>query len=201
MSLFVVMVCVGGFGFDARDSSGPVLFDRSVDAFLTRASGLEHQVAVLLSDFGDPAVFLTITAVAVGGLVLLRDYRAAGATLGSVGFALLLVEGVLKPFFSRHLGDSHGATFPSGHTTVAVALATAITLATRGNRPLGRLLGRILRDLLMSAAVTCALGIGVAMVALRFHYMTDVVAGLPLGVTVTGSLAVLLDVLAGRPAR
>ena len=188
---------LSGFGFDARHSSRPVLFDRRVDVFFVRASGLDHRVAVILSEFGDPKIFVTVTAVVAVVLILVGDYRAAVAAVGAVALGLVLVEEVLKPFFGRHLAGLAGPTFPSGHTTVAVALAGAVMLAARGGRPLGGLLGLALRRLLMAIAVIVSCAIGLAMVALRLHYMSDVVTGVPLGLAVTGCTAMFVD--RGRP--
>jgi undecaprenyl-diphosphatase len=178
-----------------------VLFDRSVDALFVRAPGFDHRVARVLSEVGDPKVFVTVTAVIAATLILLGDYRAAVTAVGSVVLGLVLVEEVFKPFFDRHLSSWSGPTFPSGHTTVSVALAGAVMLAARGARPLGRLLGPALSWLLMVvvAVVSCAIGLG--MVVLGMHYISDVATGVPLGVAVTGCTAVLVDVVAARLAR
>jgi len=194
----IAAACLAGFGFAVRHSSDPVLFDRPVDAFLFQSSGLAYRVAVVLSHFEDAKIFVTITAVVAVALIFLRDYRAAVATLGSVGIAVVLVEHVLKPFFGRHHADLTGATFPSGHATVAFALACAVMIAVRGDRPLGRLLGRALRYLLTAIVLIISSAIGVAMVILQFHYMSDVVAGVPLGLAITGCTAIFLDAVAGR---
>jgi membrane-associated phospholipid phosphatase len=150
-------------------------------------------VAVILSDCGDPRIFATVTVVIAVSLALLGDFRAAIAGVGTVVVGLVVVEEVLKPFFGRHLGDLPGPTFPSGHTTVAVALASAVMLAARGSRPLGQLLGPALRYVLVVLAAVVSLCIGLAMVVRQLHYMSDVVAGVPLGLAVTGCTATLVD--------
>ncbi len=191
--------CLAGFGFAVRNSTRPFLFDATVDSFLLRTSGLEYRVAVILSEAGDPKIFVTITAVVALALILLRDYRAAVAAVVSVGVALVLVEDALKPFFDRHHGTwPGGPTFPSGHAAVALALAGAVTLAAAGDRPLGRLLGPVWRRLLMVVVLGIGCTIGIAMVVLQFHFMSDVVAGIPLGLAVSGCTAVALDAVAAR---
>jgi membrane-associated phospholipid phosphatase len=194
----IAAAVVAGFGFAIRNSSRPVLFDRRVDAFLSRASGLDHRVAIVLSQFGATKVFVTITAVVAIVLILLGDYRAAAGTVGSVSIGVVLVEAVLKPFFGRHHAGFSGATFPSGHTTVAVAMASAVILAAGSSRPLGRQLAPPLRYLLAVIVLAIACAVGVSMVALRLHYMSDVVAGVPLGLAVTGCFALFLDAVARR---
>jgi membrane-associated phospholipid phosphatase len=193
----VTVAFLAGFGFAVRNSSRPVLFDRRVDAFLSRASGIDHRVAIILSQFGDTKVFVPITAVVAIGLILLGDYRAAAGTVGSVAVGVVVVEDVLKPFFSRHHAGFSGETFPSGHT-VAVALASAVILLAGTGRPLGRLLVLPLRYLLTTILLVVASAIGVAMVVLRLHYMSDVVAGVPFGFAVTGCTALFLDAVARR---
>jgi membrane-associated phospholipid phosphatase len=194
----VSVAWLAGFGLAARNSKRPLLFDRSADVFLGRDSGLEHRVAVRLSGVGDPKVFIIITALIAVALIVVGDFRAAVVAVVSVGLAVVVVEDLLKPFFDRRLGSVPGPTFPSGHTVVAVALAGVVTLAASGRRPLGRLLGLGLRWLLVAVALVVSCTIGLAMVVLRLHYLTDVVAGIPLGLSVSGCTAVLVDAVATR---
>ncbi len=194
----VTIACLSGFGFAARNSSRPLLFDSSVDAFLRRTSGLQNRLAGLLSEVGHPKVFVTITALVVLALVLLGDHRAAMATVMSVVVAVFLVEEVLKPFFDRRLGSLPGPVFPSGHTAVSVALAGAVIMAAGADRPLAHLVRPPFRHLLVAIVLVVSCAIGVAMVALQFHYMSDVVVAIPLGLSVSGFTALLLDALAAR---
>jgi membrane-associated phospholipid phosphatase len=170
------------------------MFDHRVYVFFLSASGLEQRVAVLLSDLGDPEIFVTITALIALALIFLDDYRAAVTAVVSAGLAWALVEHVLKPFFDPRLGPA----FPSGHTAVAVALAGAVTLAASGERPLGRLLGAVLRNLLKATVLVLSGTIGLAMVVLELHYLSDVVAAIPLGLSLSGCTALLVDVFATR---
>ena len=197
--LFLVTIaCLSGFGFATRNSSRPLLFDSSADAFLRRTSGIQNRLAGLLSEVGHPKVFVTITALVALALILLGDNRAATATVMSVVFAVFLVEEVLKPFFDRRLGSLPGPVFPSGHTAVSVALAGAVTLAAGADRPLAHLVRPAFRHLLVAIVLVASCAIGVAMVALQFHYTSDVVAAVPLGLSVSGFTALFLDALAAR---
>jgi membrane-associated phospholipid phosphatase len=192
----VAIALVAGLGFYVRGSNRPVLFDRSADSFLRQTSGPLFRIAADLSDAGDPRVFVTITAVIVLLLVVLRDYRAALASVGAVAITVLLVEDVFKPFFGRRYGSLPGPTFPSGHTAVAMALAGAVVLATGRQRPLGQLLGPIWRPVVIVGALARAGTIGLAMVSLQLHYMTDVATGVPLGLAVAGCTGLGLDAAA-----
>ena len=198
----IVAVCgLVGLGLVVRNSRQSVLFDRRIDTFLVRTSGFEHWTARQLSTIGTPLIFMAITAVVAAVLVLLTDYRAAVAAVLSVGIAVVLVEKVLKPFFDRYHFGISGPSFPSGHAAVSFTLAGAVILAARGSRPLGRALGRTLRRLLMAGVLVVGCAIGLAMVVLQFHYMTDVIAGAPLGLAVAGCTAMVLDAVAGaRPS-
>jgi membrane-associated phospholipid phosphatase len=189
----VAIACLAGFGLAARHSGGPVLFDHSVDSFLRRATSGERRGAQLLDDAGNPRVFVTVTALVSLGLILVRDFRAALLSAASVTVAVILVERVLKPLFDRRLGDLPAPTFPSGHSAVAVALAGSIVLAAGRQRPLGRLLGRVGRVIVVAAVLLVACSIGMAMVVLQYHHFSDVLAGVPLGLAVSWCLAVLLD--------
>lgn len=194
----VTVVCLSGFGFAARDSSRPLLLDSSVDAFLRHTSGWPRGLAELLNEVGNPMIFVTITAFVALTLVLLGDHRAALATVMSVAFAVFLVEAVLKPFFDRRLGSLPGPVFPSGHTAISVTLAGVVTLAAGADRPLAHFVWPAFRHLLVAIVLIASCAIGVAMIALQFHYMSDVVSAVPLGLSVSGVTALFLDAFAAR---
>jgi undecaprenyl-diphosphatase len=194
----LALACLGGLGLAVRGSPRPLLFDSAVDGFLRRSSGTEYRLAGHLSRLGRPGTFATITVVVALILLLVGDYRAALTAVVTVPCTLVLVEKILKPFFDRGLGSLSGGTFPSGHAAVSAALGGAIILAAGRQRPLGQRLGPAGRAGLVAAVLVVSAAIGLAMVMLQLHYMSDVVAGLPLGLAVTGGLALLLDVLAAR---
>jgi undecaprenyl-diphosphatase len=107
--------------------------------------------------------------------------------------ALVTCELVVKPLVGRHLGG--GLSYPSGSTVGAAALATAAALAVPARwRPV---------TLVVGAAYT--LWMGVAVVALQWHFPTDAVAGMAYGVgvvlVVDGGLWRGTTALAGRRSR
>ncbi len=192
----LAVVSVASVGFATRHSTRSVLFDSAAAKFFVNSLRSYHGVELFLSHFGDPAVFLTITSIACVTLLILRDYRAAFAVVTSVAFARIAVEDVLKPFFDRHLaGVGGGPTFPSGHTTIAFALAGTVILASGRARPLGHLLGVPLRLLFVTTVLAVSSAIGVAMISLHWHYATDVVVGVPLGLAIAGCMGILVDVV------
>jgi membrane-associated phospholipid phosphatase len=190
----LAVASLASVGFATRHSVRPVLFDVAVGNFLGHSLTSFQRVELFLSDFGNPFVFSTIAAIVCISFLLLRDYRATVAVGASVLFARIAVEDVLKPFFGRHLvGVAGGPTFPSGHTTIAFALAGVVILASRRSRPLGRLLGAPLRLLLVAVMLGASSAIGISMIALHWHYATDVIVSVPLGLAIAGCTGMGVD--------
>jgi membrane-associated phospholipid phosphatase len=50
----------------------------------------------------------------------------------------------------------------------------------------------------MGAVVTAAFAIGLGMVILRLHYLSDVIAAIPLGLAVAGLVALTMDAITAR---
>ncbi|MFC6592684.1 phosphatase PAP2 family protein [Deinococcus lacus] len=152
--------------------------------------GLESLSVWLDSFAGAPVMAL---ALPVALLVLYRFWPALAlrALLGLGGSLLLMTA--LKFVFDRprpelwpRLVTEHGASFPSGHSTLAAALATFCVLAlwqTRWRLPVTVL------------AAAYALLVGYSRVVLGVHYPTDVLAGWLTGLSVTWWA------YQGRPAR
>jgi undecaprenyl-diphosphatase len=194
----IAVAWVAGLGLAGRHSVHPLLFDSRADRFLARSSGLVYHVAKQLSHVGEPRVFVTITSLTALALILVGDYRAAATAVVSVALTHLLVEHVLKPFFDRRLSHLSDPSFPSGHAAVALALAGAVILAAGPDRPMARLIGPVWRGLLVAIVFIVACSVGLAMVVLQFHRLSDVLAGIPLGLSVTACTALILDALIAR---
>jgi membrane-associated phospholipid phosphatase len=130
--------------------------------------------------------------VAVGGSVLAalvavgRDRRTALACLVGPAVALVLVEWVLKPTVARYyLGV---LSFPSGTITAVAAVATAWVVAVP----------RWLRVPVLLVGAGLVAWAGVAVIALRWHYPSDALAGGAFGV---GVVLLLDGILHGAGAR
>ncbi len=115
---------------------------------------------------------IVIGSIVASAMTVRRDRPRAVACLVGPPLALLLCELVVKPAVGRTLGGSF--TYPSGSTAGAAALAVAAVLATPER----------LRAVAVPVAGLYALGIAVAVVALRWHFPTDAAAGLAWGVGV-----------------
>ena len=118
-------------------------------------------------------VSIALFGAAVAAIALLR--RRAELALGALGLiaAANVTTQLMKPTLGRvdpTGGDIErvlAGAFPSGHTTVAASLAVALVLVT----PAG------LRLAVAALGGTYAAGVGIATVALGWHYPSDVAGG------------------------
>ena len=138
--------------------------------------------ARVLTDVFSPGVDALV--LLLGGGVLARLQRRPRPLVVAV-VVLLLVSAVvlgIKDAIDRPLPHSHGHPdegFPSGHTAATLCfLGTLALLASRARTPRRR-------RLLTGVAVVSALVV-VALVSAGFHWLTDTVASVALGVAVLG---------------
>jgi membrane-associated phospholipid phosphatase len=131
----------------------------------------------------DPGSHLANELVRIGSLPVLlvgvaviflvavfRDpVRALACAVGPV-VAVEVVEHIAKPMVGREIGAG-SFTYPSGTVAVVAALTAAVFLVTpRLLRPVSAVLGPLV-----------VLGVGWAVLALRWHYPTDVIGGVWVG--------------------
>jgi membrane-associated phospholipid phosphatase len=122
--------------------------------------------------------------------------RLNGAVLAAaaVPAAVGLNDGLCKPLVHRtYLGV---LSYPSGHTATMFALAaTVAVLLFTPPRPAK---AGALRVLIPAAACVLGCVVAVGVIALRWHYFTDTVAGAAVGIGTVCGLALLLDLPAVR---
>ena len=178
------------FGHQRR----PGRLDAAVDTRIQGLLGSYHGPLHQLSRLGGLFSVAELTAALVVACLVTRRWRGAALAGLAVPAAVALTEYALKPFVGRTISGYH--SFPSGHATAMFALATicAVLLA---NPPRPRL-PRVARLLLVIAAVLVAAAVPVAMVALGYHYFTDIVAGTAVGIGTVLLVALLIDL--ARPA-
>ena len=178
-AVLVLTAALGGLYFAIRP--GPV----RADAWLLDLVGPSHALAFThLSSFTRPAVIVIGAAIAAGAC-LPRDRPRALACLIAPPLALLACELVAKPLVGRMLGGV--LSYPSGSAVGAAALAAVAVLATPARW----------RPWIAGPASAYALWVALAVVALRWHYPTDALAGLAFGVGVV----LVIDGAAFRIAR
>jgi undecaprenyl-diphosphatase len=165
---------------DPSDPIGPIWFEESVRD---------------LTALGSTIVVGLVVAAVLGLLLIVRNYRAASLVLGStVGGQLLCL--LLKRFFARPrpnlvpgLTRVQLASFPSGHSMVAVVLYLTLGAILAGFVPQTRL-----KLYILSVAMLLAFLVGMSRIYLGVHYPTDVLAGWCAGL----SWAVLCWLIARR---
>jgi membrane-associated phospholipid phosphatase len=182
----VVTACLAlAFGHQRRPGGLDAAVDTRIQGLLGSYHGPLHQ----LSRLGGLYSVAELTAALVLACLVTRRWRGAALAALAVPAAMALTEFVLKPLVGRSIGGYD--SFPSGHATAMFALATicAVLLA---NPPRPRL-PRAVRLLLVAGAVLVAAAVPVAMVALGYHYFTDIVAGTAVGIGTVLLITLLID--------
>ncbi len=154
---------------DLSDPIGPVWFEESVRD---------------LTALGSPIVVGLVVAAVLGFLLIVQGHRAALLVVGStVGGQILCL--LLKGFFARPrpalvpgLTRAQLASFPSGHSMVAVVLYLTIGAILAESLPKKRL-----KLYILSVAMVLAGLVGMSRIYLGVHYPTDVLAGWAAGLS------------------
>lgn len=145
-------------------------------------------------------------AISIAAVVLVVGCWALGSRRGAVLLALapavgVVISEVIKHFVVRHAGGQPLQGYPSGHETTAVALAAAAVVLLRPGGPLSDRLGAPWRTLGLLLAVAFPVGLGAALIALRWHQPTDVIGGAALGIASLAALAPTIDHIVDRTIR
>ncbi len=168
--------------------------DRAVDSLVISWLGSHPGLDLWLATPGTLIPAGVLSAAVVVACVLAGRLNGALLAVAAVPVAVELDERLLKPIVHRtSLGF---LSYPSGHTTAIFALAATVTVLLL--RPPQPARAGPLRVLI--PAVACLLGAAVAagVIALRWHYFTDTVAGAAVGIGTVCGLALILDLPAVR---
>ena len=103
---------------------------------------------------------------------VLRDWVRAIACAVAPVIAVLIVQDLAKPLVGRHIGMAGGSSYPSGTVAAVAALATAATLV----------MPRLVRPLVAAVGLLATIGTSVAVIVLRWHYPTDALGGIAVGI-------------------
>jgi len=185
-------ITVGVLGALFYHGSTPDALDKAVfRSVWPHRAGLDPLVSA-----GDTVPMALLTAVLCYCCLALRRYRGAVMAALAVPLASGITE-LLKHLIHRIYISF--LSFPSGHTTATFALITCVAVllidppATRAPASM-----RIVLALLsLGFGVMVALGL----VAIRFHYFTDTIAGAAVGTGVTLAIALALDLVIARITR
>lgn len=182
-------VTVGVLGFLFAGQARPDSFDNAVDSHVIAFFDGHRGSLPWLALPGTLIPAVLASAAITAGCLIAGRLNGAVLAMTAVPAATGLNDGLLKHVVHRtYLGQ---LTFPSGHTASVAALTT--TLAVLLCVPPQPARTRVARLLLL--AVFCALGVLVALavIALRWHYFTDTVAGAAVGAGAVCALALILD--------
>ncbi|MBA3905423.1 MAG: phosphatase PAP2 family protein [Pseudonocardiales bacterium] len=177
LGLLAVAALWAGFtGAGPAQLDGPALAESIED----RNAGLTG-VAVVITTVGS-TVAMAVLAVAVGAWCWWRGRHvdavlAVGAMAGaSLLFRLLkLVLERARPPIADHAVAVSSESLPSGHATMStVVIGTIVVLAWSG-RSVGE------RTAMVLAAALCVGAVGATRVYLGVHWLSDVLAGWPVG--------------------
>jgi undecaprenyl-diphosphatase len=162
-----------------------------------------------VTSLGGTVVLTLFTLAAMGFMLLTRKWGGALFVVVSVAGGTL-ISSVLKHFFDRarpdvvpHLMEATSASFPSGHSMLAMVtyLTLGAVLAEVQDKP------RI-KIYILGWAVFLALAVGLSRIYLGVHWPTDVMAGWCIGsawALLCGSVALWLQrrgmIDAAPPAR
>jgi membrane-associated phospholipid phosphatase len=185
--LAACVAIVAALGVYFAGHTQPGRLDAPIDAAFRSALGGHVSVLEFLSRFGDLPLVTAMTAALVLGCAAARRRRGALLAAIAVPLASGLTEGILKHLVGRTLRGF--LSYPSGHATSTFALATVSIILLAAPSPLPA----PIRRLLMGGALLFAVAVPSAMVALRFHYFTDIVGGAAVGAGTALLTALLLD--------
>jgi membrane-associated phospholipid phosphatase len=164
----LVLVAIGGAYFAFRP--GPTPLDRL--AFSIIPSEYTHHSLTYVADLGRPRVVVPGVAICAF-IAYFWDRRRAVACLVVPAVAVGITEYLAKPAVGRTFGGT--LCYPSGHMTAITALVCAFVICLPARwRKAAAFLGVVVSCV---AAVTLLL--------LRWHYLTDVIAGASVSIAST----------------
>jgi membrane-associated phospholipid phosphatase len=186
-------------------------FDRAVDTPVISLFAGHGGLALWLASPGTTIPAVVLSAVIAVACLLTGRIRGALLAVAAVPAAVGLCEVLIKPLVHRtYIGQ---VVYPSGHTATVFALAATITvLIPAAPRPAAArpaaarsamtrsamtrsAMARPLRVLILAVAYLAAAAVVVGVIAVRFHYFSDTVAGAAVGTGTVCGLALILDVV------
>jgi undecaprenyl-diphosphatase len=196
-----VLVLAGGVAF--HDDTGPTRFDAAVVRRLYWHTGPTFAHATLaLSDRRFTVALMVLVALAA---VVVRRWDLAAVASIAPFAAVALTEYVLKPVVHRELTfqgvlgnnpEVRAGTYPSGHETALAALTTELTLLV-----LRAPISAAKRAIAIALLALWTVGGAVGLTRNLYHYATDSIGAIGVGVVCVAGAALLADVVSSRVAR
>jgi membrane-associated phospholipid phosphatase len=189
LTLAVCVIVVGVLGVLFAGQTGPDGFDSAIDSAVVAFFGGHEGILLWLALPGTLIPAVVISAATAVSCLIAGRLNGTVLALTAVPAAAGLDDGLLKHVFHRtYLGQ---LAFPSGHTTSVVALTTMLAVLLL--IPPQQARTRTARALLLAVFCVVAAVLATAVIALRWHYFTDTVAGAAVGVGTVCALALILD--------
>jgi len=181
---------MAGAGFLGAAALGGLLLARRpgpnrVDAagyFYVPSDPGSHLANELVKIGSLPVLLAGVAAIFL--LTIFRDWVRAFSCAAAPIVAVEVVEHIAKPMVGREIGGG-SFTYPSGTITAVAALAAAVFVVSP----------RLVRPLSALAGALAVIGVGWAVLVLRWHYPTDVIGGLWVG----SGAVFLIDALCHLP--
>ena len=193
--LVVLAVALWAFAAIADNmTDGETGYDQAIADWLhTRATGPLTEFFEAVTTLGNGIVLAGVSAIAAylllrrghGRESLLMVLAFGGAEI--LSYALKLGFRRNRPYFTDPLAAESTFSFPSGHSTVSLAVYGALSVVLAR-----RLRGRARLASLAGAAVLVSL-IGFSRLYLGVHFLTDVLAGFAAGTAWLAACVVTLD--------
>ena len=196
LAVAIVVVCVlvtAVLGAWLRHETRAGWVDAAVDAKVVAGLDRHSLLQAVLVWPGAPVPVTAMAAALVLACILRRRYGEAAFVAISVPVAGAITEHLLKPLIGPTSWGS--LSFPSGHVTGVVALATAvIVLLARAPARVPR----VLRLVLACTAFLIAVGVAFGVIGANMHHFTDTVGGAAVGTGTVLLTALIFDVLSPK---
>ncbi|GAB3877628.1 hypothetical protein GCM10029964_027030 [Kibdelosporangium lantanae] len=187
-----VLVGLGLF-FHGQDDGLPV--DHAVYGLVYRNFVGERGLLQAMLVPTEPVLLVIVVALFVMLAVARRRPRIALLAVVGPLLAIGLNAVVFKPLVERTINNGNLA-YPSGHTTGLVAVLTVLVLATVTSRA-----PKSLMALVIVAALIVTVVAAIALVGMKYHYVTDTVGGACLAVATVLGVALAIDAGAAKRGR
>lgn len=175
--------------------------DRGVAVYLNSAISahpLMISIVKVVTSLGSDAVLAVVLAAAIVFLTIRRRWHLAGYLLATAAGAFVLdpvlksLVGRLRPVAAHPVAHGIGPSFPSGHAFDSMVCYGALMLiflpAARGRW----------RAVLIAAAATLVVLIGISRIVLDVHFVSDVAGGWAIGVAWLGVTVTAFEVTRQR---
>ena len=173
--------------------------DRSVSEWGSKHATSEAVDAIkVVTQFGSTIIVVAVLVAVASFDFFRRRNKEVFLFVAAIGLGELALANLLKVLVRRqrpavlHLVAAHGYSFPSGHSTAAAAVWSAVALI------LGRDRSRISQSILAGIAALIAISVAASRALLGVHWVTDVIAGLAIG---WGWFLLVAVVFGGRSQR